>query len=219
MKNFLNELEANKLLSSRDIPMAISKLCKTAEEAISTAEEIGYPVVMKVLSSDILHKTEAGCVFIGVKNREEAEEIYNKIIKNANKYNPKAKINGVLVQEMAKKGLELIIGMKKDPQFGPVIMFGLGGIYVEVFKDIALRLLPLDEKEIVEMIKETKVYEIIQGARGTKYDIDTVVDTIAKISKLVQENSNIDEIDINPFFLYEKGKKGKGVDALVKVSD
>jgi len=217
MSKFLNELDANKLLSSFDIPMARSFSCKTDVEALAVAEKLKFPVVMKILSPDIQHKTEAGCVFIGISSKEQVKNTYTKIMKNARAYNSAAVIDGVLIQEMAEKGLEIIVGMKKDPQFGPVIMVGSGGIYVEVFKDIALRLLPIDRYEAERMLAETKVYQILNGARGRTYDMEKLIEVLLGISRLVQENDSIEEIDINPFFVYEKGKGGKGVDALIKV--
>jgi acetate---CoA ligase (ADP-forming) subunit beta len=217
-RNSLNEYQASQIMNSTGISMAKSIVCKNFEELISTEENIEYPVVLKILSSDILHKTDAGCVEIGINNKEDLIKAYAKVMDNARKYNPNASIDGILVQEMVKQGLELIIGMKKDPQFGPVVMFGLGGIYVEVFQDISLRLLPIDNYEAVEMIKETKIYKIIDGAREKEYDLDAVVDTLLKISKLVEENEEIEEIDLNPFFLYEKGEGGKAVDALISLN-
>ena len=217
MSTFLNELDANKLLSSFGIPMSKSFPCKTAEEALLVAEKLKFPVVMKILSPDIQHKTEAGCVFIGISSKEQVENTYKQIMKSAKEYNPGAVIDGVLIQEMAEKGLEIIVGMKKDPQFGPVIMVGSGGIYVEVFKDIALRLLPIDRYEAERMLTETKAYQIMNGARGKTYDMEKLIEVLLGVSRLVQENDSIEEIDINPFFVYEKGKGGKGVDALIKV--
>lgn len=217
MCRFLNEIEASKLLSSWGISMAESRACITKEEAVKEAEKMKFPIVMKILSPDIQHKTDAGCVFLGIDSIEKVKESFDKIISNAKAYNSDAKIDGILIQEMAEKGLEVIIGMKKDPQFGPVIMVGMGGIYVEVFKDISLRLIPLSYYDAENMIKETKLYKVIQGARGIKYDMEYLIETILKLSDLVQSNDEIEEIDINPFFLYEKGKGGKGVDALVKV--
>lgn len=217
MSKFLNELEANKLLSSYGIPMIESRACKTKEEMEKEVCTMQFPLVMKILSSDIQHKTDAGCVFLGVNNVEDAKHYFDKILANAKAYNSRSKIDGVLIQEMAEKGLEVIIGMKKDQQFGPVVMVGMGGIYVEVFKDISLRLVPVNYYDIEAMIKETKMYKIINGARGTKYDVECLKDVILKLSQLVQDHTEIEEIDINPFFLYEEGKGGKGVDALIKV--
>ena len=219
MSRYLNELDANRLLSGYGIPMAKSFLCRDEEDAAKSASELGYPVVMKILSSEILHKTDAGCVFIGVKNEKELRDAYKRILENARAYKADAVIDGILVQEMAEKGLEMIVGMKLDPQFGPVIMAGSGGIYVEVYKDITLRLLPIDRLEAVKMLKEIKIHKIISGLRGIVYDDEAIIDVLLKVSKLVMENPDIEEIDINPLFVYEKGRGAKGVDALIKKKD
>ena len=218
MSRFLNELDAKKLLSEYGVPMAKSRVATTKEEALRIAAEVEFPIVMKILSADIQHKTEAGCVFLGVE-KEEVEEKFAQIMENARAYKADAAIDGVLIQEMAEDGLEVIVGMKKDPQFGPVIMTGSGGIYVEVFKDIALRLLPIDRKEAVKMIKETKLCQIIKGARGTEYDMDALVESLLRVSELVEDQPSVEEIDINPLFLYEKGRGAKGVDALIKITE
>ncbi|MFV0362134.1 MAG: acetate--CoA ligase family protein [Suipraeoptans sp.] len=218
MSRVLNELDARNLLLDYGIPMVRSSVVKSESEISEYSKDMKFPIVMKILSADILHKTEAKCVFVGV-SKDEVLSIYQKILVNARAYNENAKIDGVLMQEMASSGLEVIMGMKKDPQFGPVIMVGMGGIYVEVFKDVALRLLPLDRDEIVNMINETKLNRIIKGARGTKYDIDTLTDSLEKMTRLVEENPSIEEIDVNPLFLYEEGHGAKGVDALIKISD
>ena len=216
MSKFLNELDAKNLLKNYGISMAESYAAQSIEEAKTIGSKVGYPVVMKILSSDILHKTEAGCVFVGVKDEDELCDTFVEILKNSKAYNQSACIDGVLIQEMAPKGLEVIVGMKKDPQFGPTIMVGMGGIYVEVFKDVSLRLLPIEQKDAKKMIEETKLSKIISGARGTVYDQKFLEDTLVKLSELVLKNPDIDEIDINPLFLYEKGKGAKGVDALIK---
>lgn len=217
MSRFLNELDANILLSGYEIPMARSFLCQSTEEAVEKAKQLQFPVVMKILSSDILHKTDAGCVFVGVKNEEELKTAFNKILENARAYKADADINGILIQEMADKGLEMIVGMKLDPQFGPTIMVGSGGIYVEVYKDVALRLLPVNRPEAEKMLKETNIYKVINGLRGRVFDGEAIIDVLLKVSKLVMENPDIEEIDINPLFVYEKGIGVKGVDALIKM--
>lgn len=218
MKRYLNELDAKEFLSSYGVPMAKSRKATNKQELLEVLEEMEFPLVMKVLSSEILHKTEAGCVFLGIE-KKEAEEVFDRILSNANEYAPDATVDGVLLQEMAPSGLEVIIGMNKDPQFGPVLMVGTGGIYVEIFKDVALRLLPVTEAEVRRMLKETRLYSIIQGARGIKYDEEELVKILLKAAKLVQEHPEIEEIDVNPLFLYEEGKGGKGVDALIKVKE
>ncbi|MGJ0845653.1 acetate--CoA ligase family protein [Tissierella praeacuta] len=211
----LNELEANQLLSSIGISMAKTVLCTSSDETLKVAEEIGFPVVLKILSPDILHKTEAGCVKVGIGNNDDLVKGYEEIINNAKNYNPHANIKGVILQKMLPKGLELIFGISKDPQFGYTIMFGMGGIYVEVYQDIALRLVPINKEEALKMIDETKISKILKGARGKQYDINEVVDILLKLSDLVVNRPEIEEVDINPFILYEKGVAGSGADALI----
>ncbi len=217
MNKFLNELDANKLLSGYEIPMAKSFLCQSTEDAVEKAKQLQFPVVMKILSSDILHKTDAGCVFVGVRNEEELKTAFQKILENAKAYKPDADIDGVLIQEMADNGLEMIVGMKLDPQFGPTIMVGSGGIYVELYKDVALRLLPINRADAEKMLKEVNIYKVISGLRGRVYDGEAIISVLLKVSKLVMENPDIEEIDINPLFVYEKGQGAKGVDALIKM--
>ena len=218
-RSSLNELEGNRLLSSYGISMAKTLLAKSADEAVEIAEEIGYPLVLKILSPQILHKTEAGCVRVGLADENEVRTAYDEILENAKKYDPNSRIEGIIVQEMVPNGLELIFGINKDPQFGHTIVFGLGGIYVEVFEDIALRLVPISKDDAYAMISETNVSKILAGARGKEYDIDEVVDILMKLSKLVQEHPQIQEVDINPFILYEDGRVGTGVDALITLSE
>lgn len=217
-RKILNELEGNQILSQYGIPMAKTILAKSSEEAIDIAERMGYPIVLKILSPEILHKTDAGCVRVGLKNRGEVEKAYNEILENAKIYNPDAEIKGVIVQEMMDKGLEVIFGIKKDAQFGHTIIFGLGGIYVEVFEDISIRLVPITRDDAYSMVSETKVSKILTGARGKNYNIDEVIEVLMKLSNLVQEYDDIEEIDINPFILYENGRLGKGVDTLITIS-
>ncbi len=216
MSRFLNEFDAKNLLAEYGVPMVKSRVAHTKEEAEKITDEIKFPAVMKVLSADIQHKTEAGCVFLGVE-KDKANEIFDKICDNARTYAPEAVIDGILIQEMADSSLEVIVGMKKDPQFGPVLMVGLGGIYVEVFQDVSLRLLPIDRQEVQRMLEETRLYKIIKGARGTRYDEETLIDVLLSISKMSLEQPDIEEIDINPLFLYEEGKGAKGVDALIRM--
>ncbi|HHZ01131.1 MAG TPA: acetyl-CoA synthetase [Tissierellia bacterium] len=218
-RNAMDEYEGNRLLSQYDIPMAETVLCNDVDQALEAAEGMGYPVVMKIVSPDILHKTEAGCVRIGIRDASELREAYETIIQNAQQYKADAEIRGVLVQEMLNPGLELIFGVKKDPQFGHVILFGAGGIYVEIIRDISLRLVPIKVRDAVKMIDETMLSTIFAGARGKKYSKDTVVTILMALSRIVQEHPMIEEIDINPFILYEDGKISKGVDAVVVIAE
>ncbi len=165
-KRSLLETEAKELLKEYGIPVPNFKLIKSENEIIGLAKEINFPIVMKIVSPDIIHKTDAGGVKVGIKDEKEAELAYQEIISKVKKYNKEAKIEGVIVYPMVLQGTEIIIGMMKDPHFGPVVMFGLGGIFVEVLKDISFRILPIEERDAGEMITGIKGYEILKGARG-----------------------------------------------------
>jgi acyl-CoA synthetase (NDP forming) len=177
-RNFLLEHEAKTVCKEYGIPVTKLKIAKTAEEAAKFSEEIGYPTVLKIVSPDVLHKFDVGGVILNVNSREDARNTYNKIIENVKKHKPDAKINGILVQEMAPSSTEVIVGAIKDPQFGPTLMFGFGGIFVEVMKDVAFRIAPITEEDAQEMIKEIKAYPILRGYRGQP---PADVDAIAKI--------------------------------------
>ena len=214
----LTEFETKKILKKYGIPVTKEYLAKTPEEAKEFAEKIGYPVALKIQSPDILHKTEAGGVLLNLKNGEEVLKGFDKIMKSARRHNRNAKILGILVQEMVKDGHQCIVGSKKDPQFGPVIMFGLGGIFVEVFKDVSFRIIPIERKDAKEMISEIKGYEILKGVRGQKpVNFRSLEDTLLKVSKMVWKEKNIEELDINPLFVSEKGTKA--ADARMVISE
>ncbi len=198
-----------RILTEYDIPTTDCELAITREDALHYAGKIGYPVVLKVVSDDILHKTEAGGVLLNIKTTEEAERGYDTIIANARKYKPDARIAGVLVQEMvASSGtIEVIIGTTKDPQFGNRIMFGYGGVLTEVMKDVSNRIALIDDEEsfrqeLREMIGETKIGKApASGIRGKNYDVESLVDVLYKTAKLVEENPEIKEMDFNPVML------------------
>jgi len=205
-KRSLLETEAKELLKEYGIPVPDFKLIKSEDEIARLAKEINFPIVMKIVSPDIIHKTDARGVKVGVKDEEEARMTYQEIISKAIKYNKKASISGVIAYTMVPQGTEIIIGMMKDPHFGPVIMFGLGGIFVEVLKDISFRILPIEEIDAREMIAEIKGYEILKGARGNPpRDIRAIKEVLMKVSKLTMENPEINEIDLNPIFVFENG--------------
>lgn len=202
----LMEHESLKLLKEYNIPLPKHILAKNEKEAIEAAREINYPVVLKIVSKDILHKSDVGGVKVGLNSDDDVKIAYEEIMNSVKEKVGHADIEGVLVVENADKGLECIIGMTKDPQLGSALMFGLGGIFVELLKDVTFGLLPLNRDEALKMIKSIKYYELIEGYRGEKpKDIEAIIDLIMKVAKLVEENQEIEEIDINPFFVYQKG--------------
>jgi acyl-CoA synthetase (NDP forming) len=204
-KRPLLETEAKELLREYGIPVPDFKLIKSEDEIVGLAKEINFPLVMKIVSPDIIHKTEAGGVKVGIKDEKEAKAAYQDIIYKVKKYKKEAKISGVIAYSMIPQGTEIIIGMMKDPCFGPTIMFGLGGIFVEILKDISFRILPLEERDAEEMISEIKGYQILKGIRGeTPKDVKSIRDVLMKISQLVMKNPEIKEIDLNPIFVFEK---------------
>lgn len=205
-KRSLLETEAKKLLKEYGIPVPDFKLIKSEEEITGLAKEINFPIAMKIVSPDIIHKSDAGGVKLNIKDEKEAKLAYQDIFLKVKKYNNRAKIVGVIVCPMLPQTTEIIIGMMKDPHFGPVIMFGLGGIFVEILKDISFRILPLEERDAREMITEIKGYEILKGVRGEgPKDIKAMKNLLLKISQLALENPEISEIDLNPVFVFEKG--------------
>jgi len=190
------------------IPVAAFELAKNEDEAVKFAEQLGYPVVLKIVSPDILHKSDAGGVIVNLRSIAEVRSAYAKILENAKKYNPAVRVTGVLVQEMAPKSTEVIVGAIKDSQFGQTLMFGLGGIFVELLKDITLKIAPITEAEAVEMITGVKAYPILKGYRNTQpVDIDAITAILLSTSRLVMENPEIKELDLNPVMVYEKGAK------------
>jgi acyl-CoA synthetase (NDP forming) len=207
-RNFLLEHEAKTVCKEYGIPITELKIAKTAEEAAKFSEEIGYPTVLKIVSPDVLHKFDVGGVILNVNSREDARKAYNKIVENVKKHKPDAKIDGILVQEMAPCSTEVIVGSIKDSQFGPTLMFGFGGTFVEVMKDVAFRIAPITEKDAQEMITEVKAYPILRGYRGQPpLDIDTIAKILLNTSRLVMDHQEIKELDLNPVMVYEKGAK------------
>jgi acetyltransferase len=213
----LSEHQSKELLSLYGIPVTREQVVQSPQEAIRFAEEIGFPVALKIDSPDILHKSEARVIRLGVGSKEEILHCYDEIIKTAQKYDPDAKINGVLVQEMIQNGTEVMIGMSQDPQFGPTIAFGMGGVFVETLKDISLRVTPLSKVDAEQMINEIKGYPILKGVRGKKRsDIDAIAETLMRLAALVEDFRNtISEIDINPLIVFDEDRGVKALDALV----
>lgn len=205
-KRMLSEFESYDLLKQYGVPVPEHAIVKTVAEAGKMAEKIGFPVVMKIHSPQIVHKSDAGGVIVSISSKQAAEEAFNKIVANAKAYNPEAEIKGVIVEQQAAPGLELIIGGKTDPAFGKVLTFGMGGTLVELMKDVTLRILPVSEEEIRVMVREIHGYPMIQGYRGSKpRDEETLVQVMWAINRFFAENTNVVEFDINPVRLYESG--------------
>jgi len=204
MEKALTEFKAKEFLKNYGISITRERLATSKKDALVFANKIGYPVVLKVVSPDILHKTEADSVAVGICSDKELGEVYDKLLRNAKRYKKSARIDGISVQETLR-GTELIIGSSQDPQFGPTIAFGLGGILVEVLKDVSFRIIPITKLDAMEMVQEIKGYEVLKGVRGRKpANITAIVDVLLKVSKLIEENPDIKELDINPLFVNDK---------------
>lgn len=205
-RSYLTELESKQILKEAGVNTTEIRLARSKEEAISQSKEIGFPVAMKIVSPDVLHKTDAGGVKLNLNSEEEVAKAFDDIISSIKQHEPTAKIDGVAVQNMARPGTEVIIGMHKDPQFGPVLMFGLGGILVEVLKDVSFRIVPLTKRDAQEMIREIKGYPILEGYRGQEpANIGVLEDLLLKVSDFVEQRPEMKELDINPIFAYSDG--------------
>ena len=212
----LLEFEADQVAREYGIKVAEAGLAKNRETALSIARRIGFPLVMKIVSPDIIHKSDVGGVIVGVDSNGGVSEAFLNIMRNAKRARPKAKIEGVLVQKMAPKSFEFVVGGVRDPQFGPTVMFGLGGIYIELFKDVAFRLAPLSKREAISMMEETKSSALLSGFRGSKpLDIDSGAEMIIAVGKLISENPQVQSVDINPLFIYDWGSLAVDVRIIV----
>lgn len=198
--------ESLKVLETYGVPVVEYETAKTAEDAVDASEKIGYPVVMKVISKKATHKTDVGGVAIGLQTDKEVEDAFSKMKNKVKKAS--ADFDGVLIQPMVGSdsyAQEIIVGGKKDPQFGQTIAFGLGGIFVEVFEDIAFRVVPIEREDARDMMEETKGYKLLSGHRGKMYDVGAVENILMKVSKLLDENDAIAELDVNPVMVLMKG--------------
>ncbi|MEK0325258.1 MAG: acetate--CoA ligase family protein [Nitrosopumilus sp.] len=214
-RKILMEHESKSILEAYGVSCSKTILAKDNEEALRAAKEVGYPLVMKVASPDIVHKTDAGCVRLGISSDVEVQQAFTDIIKNAKAFKADVDLRGVVVQEQAKKGTEVIVGLLKDKTFGPTLMFGLGGIFVEVLKDVSFRVVPLNQNDAESMIREIKGYRVLKGVRGAPpSDEGAIVNILLSCSKLAHDfESKIDEMDVNPLLIYPDG--AKAVDARI----
>ncbi|MFH1823818.1 MAG: acetate--CoA ligase alpha subunit [Candidatus Firestonebacteria bacterium] len=215
-RSYLPEIESLEVLNAYGFPTLKSMLAKNNDECLKFAKEIGYPVAMKIVSPDIIHKFDVKGVVLKLKSDTEVKEAYENIMRNVKKLKPDAKILGVNIQEMAKGGEETIIGAKRDEVFGPLIMFGLGGIFVEVMRDVSFRLVPLRQAGAMNMIKSIKTYKILEGVRGNPpADINSIAECLLRLSQLIMDFEEIYELDMNPLIVYPKGEGCKVADVRI----
>ena len=212
-----NEVEAKRILARAGIPVVDERLATRAGDAGIWAAEIGFPVAMKLVSADILHKSEIGGVLLNVTDEAAAQEAYDTLIERAKTARPDAKVQGVVVAPMITGGVETILGVKRDPVFGPVVLFGLGGIFVELLGDVTQRLAPFGVEEAHEMMREVKGFPLLDGARGAApSDVDALAEALSRLSVFADQNAHrIESIDINPFLVLPKGRGALAVDAMI----
>ena len=217
-RSVLGDVEASQIIGAYGIPLPASKLAHNADEAALFASEIGFPVVMKIASPDILHKTDVGGVKVNLSGAEAVKNAYVEIVNSATRLMPQAQILGVDIQQMVR-GREVILGMNRDATFGPLLLFGLGGIYVEVLKDVTFRVAPITAQDASEMIHEIRSYPLLTGVRGERpADIAGVIDALLRLSQLVTEFKEITELDINPLMVREAGKGAIAIDCRMGIS-
>ena len=217
-RTLLTEIEAKQVLEDAGLPVSPARLAKTKEDAAKVADELGYPIVIKIVSQQITHKSDVGGVALNLGSAAEVSAAFDKIVASAKKAVPDATIDGVAVQRMEKPGIEVIIGMTTDPQFGPVLMFGLGGVMVEILKDVAFRVVPINERDARQMINEIKGKPLLDGYRGSDpADIATLEQLLLKVSAFIEAHPEVAELDLNPVFAYKDG--AKAVDARIVLGE
>ncbi len=215
-RTVLTEIESKQILDEAGIPTTNAHLATSADEAVKAAKELGYPVVLKIVSPDVTHKSDVGGVRLGLDSPEDVTTAFAEISEAVKRHEPKARIEGVAVQKMAHPGIEVIVGMSKDPQFGPVLMFGLGGVLVEVLKDVSFRIVPLEPRDARQMVREIKGFPALQGFRGQEpADLEALEKLLLKVSAFVEAHPEIEELDLNPVFAYKDG--ALAVDARIVV--
>lgn len=202
----LSEVEAKRLLAEAGVPVVETRLATGRDAAVATANELGYPVALKVVSPQVTHKSDAGGVKLGLASAEDVAAAYDAIVDGVRKVVPDASIRGVSVQRMAEPGIEVIVGMTTDPQFGQVLMFGLGGVLVEVLKDVAFRIVPIERRDAAQMVREIQGFPLLQGYRGQPpADLAALEELLMKVSAFVEADPQIAELDLNPVFAYPQG--------------
>jgi acyl-CoA synthetase (NDP forming) len=215
-RTVLTEIESKQILDEAGIPTASARLATSADEAVKAAKKLGYPVVLKIVSPDVTHKSDVGGVRLGLDSPGAVTAAFAEISEAVKQHEPSARIEGVAVQKMAHPGIEVIVGMSKDPQFGPVLMFGLGGVLVEVLKDVSFRIVPLEPRDARQMVREIKGFPVLQGFRGQEpADLEALEKLLLKVSAFVDAHPEVEELDLNPVFAYKDG--ALAVDARIVV--
>lgn len=202
----LNEVDSKAMLQAAGIPVVETRFARNMKEAVAISKELGFPVALKVMSAEVVHKSDAGGVKLKLENASQVEKAYSAMMTSVKAVYPKAKIDGVSVQKMARPGVEVIVGMSKDPQFGPVLMFGLGGVLVELLKDVAFRIVPVSKFDAAEMVREIKGFPMLTGFRGSEpADLNALEKLIVDVSNFVEKHPEVKELDLNPVFAYKDG--------------
>lgn len=205
-RTVLTEMEAKELLTQAGVAVNDTRLAVSREEAMALSRQIGFPVALKIVSLDVIHKSDSGGVKLGLKTAKQVAKAYDDILAAIKQGYPEAMVLGVSVQKMARPGVEVIIGMSKDAQFGPVLMFGLGGVLVEILKDVSFRIVPLTRRDAHEMVREIKGYPLLEGYRGQEpADVSYLEDLLLRVSQFVEATPEIKELDINPLYAYRDG--------------
>jgi len=216
-RTILTEVESKQILAEAGIPIARAQLAVSREEAVAAARQIGLPAVLKIVSPEISHKSDVGGVKLNLGSDDEVAAAFDEIVEAAHRAQPEATVLGVSVQKMARPGVEVIMGMTKDPQFGPVLMFGLGGVFVEVLKDVSFRIVPLERRDARQMIRDIQGFPVLEGFRGQEpADLAALEDMLMRLSAFVEEHPQIQELDLNPIFAYKDG--AVAVDARIVLS-
>jgi acyl-CoA synthetase (NDP forming) len=194
------------MLEDAGVPVSPARLATSKEAAASIAADLGFPVVLKIVSPQITHKSDVGGVALNITSAAEAASAFERIVASARQHVPEAKVEGVAVQRMEKAGIEVIVGVTKDPQFGPVLMFGLGGVLVEVLKDVAFRIIPIEQRDARHMVEEIKGFAVLQGYRGQDpASLEALHELLLKVSSFIEAHPEVAELDLNPVFAYRDG--------------
>jgi len=217
-RRLLNEVEAKQVLAEAGVPVVAAKLARSRDEAVALARETGFPVALKVVSPDIAHKSDVGGVKLDLADDAAVAAAFDDIMAAARRAQPQASIDGVSVQKMAAPGTEVIVGVNADPQFGPVLMFGLGGILVEILEDVAFRIIPIEPRDARRMVREIKGFKLLEGYRGSPpADVAAIESLLLKVSQFVEAHPEVAELDLNPVFAYPDG--AVAVDARIVLAE